>query len=399
MTLVAEGARLHLHIGPVAHGGICVARNDGQVVFVRGALPGEEVVVQVTEAPGHGRFLRADTVEVLRASPHRVSPPCPYAGDCGGCDWQYVALDEQRRLKAAVVREQLTRLGGEPPARWADLVVEAVPGDAHGLHWRTRMEYSVDDSGRAGLRAARSHRVVPIKRCLIATEAIDGLDVTGRSWPGVTQVLAVAPASGAIALPDPRPGEARVEERAAGRTWVFDATAFWQVHPGAADTLVAAVLDALAPRPGDHAIDLYAGVGLFAGALAAPLGPGGRVDAVESDSVAMRGAKRSLHGLPTVHLHERPVERWLRETSLRRCDLVVLDPPRKGAGKPVVESLLRFRPRAVAYVACDPASLARDISTAKALGWQLTSVRAFDLFPMTHHVECVALLSPDSVST
>lgn len=210
-------------------------------------------------------------------------------------------------------------------------------------------------------------------------------------------MLAVAAArTAAIALPDPRPGEARVEEDAAGRTWTFDATAFWQVHPGAADTLVAAVLELLAPRPGDHAIDLYAGVGLFAGALAEPVGPGGRIDAVESDPTAIAGAKRSLHDVATVHLHEDRVDRWLRQTRLRRCDLIVLDPPRAGAKKQVMERMIGLKPRAIAYVACDPAALARDIATAKALGWQLSALQAFDLFPMTHHVECVALLQPDS---
>lgn len=395
----SPGDRLTLDVGPIAHGGACVARHDGQVVFVRGTLPGERVVAVVTDAPQHGRFMRADTVEVLTASPQRVPPPCRYSGECGGCDWQYVALPEQRAWKAAVVREQLVRLAGEPTDRWEHLSVEAVPGDMDGLQWRTRVRFAVDHQGRAGLHPARSHSVLHIDECLLASPGVRDLNITGRTWATSSDVLAVDPSdSDPVALPDPQPGQARVTEQAVGRTWTFDATAFWQVHPGAPDTLASAVIDAIQPRPGEHVLDLYAGVGLFAGAIAPVLGPGGRVDAVESDSVAMRGAKRSLHDLPTVHLHERPVDMWLRETSLRRCDLVVLDPPRKGAGKPVVESVLRFRPRAVAYVACDPASLARDISTAKARGWHLASVRAFDLFPMTHHVECVAVLLPDSVS-
>ena len=392
------GDTLTVDVGGVAHGGSCVARFEGQVVFVRGALPGERVVVAVTEAPGHGRFMRADTVEVLDPSPHRVTPPCRYASECGGCDWQYVALAEQRQLKALVIREQLTRLGGERTERWAGLEVEAVPGDTDGLAWRTRVRFAVEH-GRAGLHPPRSHRVIDIDECLLAVDGIRDLHVTREEWPGASDVLALAPSEGPpLALADPHAGEARVVERAVGRTWTFDATAFWQVHPGAPDALAAAVNEALRPRAGEHALDLYSGVGLFAGALAPALGPGGRVDAVESDPVAMRGAKRSLHDLPTVHLHERPVDRWLRETNLRRCDLVVLDPPRKGAGARVIEDVIRMRPRAVAYVACDPASLARDVATARKLGWSLAGLRAFDLFPMTHHVECVAVLAPDSVS-
>ena len=399
-TPLSEDDALTLDVGAVAHGGICVARHNGQVIFVRGALPGETVVARVTEAPEHGRFARADTTEVVVASPHRVTPPCQYAGDCGGCDWQFVDLAEQRHLKADVIREQLARLAGETPDRWADLRVEEVPGGTDGLGWRTRMRFAVDPSGRAGLRAARSHRVVAIDRCLIAAEGIDALGITHAEWPKASEVLAVAPSIGsAIALTDPRPGEARVTESAAGRTFTFDATAFWQVHPGAADTLVCAVLEALEPRPGDHVIDLYSGVGLFAGAVASPIGAGGRVDAVEADAVAIQGAKRSLHDLVNVHLHEARVDQWLRTTPLRRCDLVILDPPRSGAKKAIIDRIARLRPRAIAYVACDPAALGRDIALAKALAWRLASLRAFDLFPMTHHVECVAVLRPDTVGS
>lgn len=397
-TLCRPGDRLTIDITAVAHGGECIGRHEGQVVFVRGTLPGERVTVEVTEAPRHGRFLRADTREVLVASPQRVTPPCRYAGTCGGCDWQHVDLATQRDLKAQVVREQLTRIGGEPADRWESLRVERVPGDDEGLRWRTRVRFAVDSEGRAGLRPARSHAVLPIDECLIAAPAITALDVTGTTWPQASEVLAVAPNDGpAVALPDSRPGKARINERAVGRTWTLDATAFWQVHPGAPDTLARTVLELMQPRGGEHALDLYAGVGLFAGALIEPLGPGGRIDAVESDEVAARGARRSFHGEQTVHLHEARVDTWLRSTGLRRCDLVVLDPPRSGAGADVMRRMMAMRPRAIAYVACDPASLARDVGIARQAGWHLEAIRAFDLFPMTHHVECVALLTPDTV--
>jgi tRNA/tmRNA/rRNA uracil-C5-methylase (TrmA/RlmC/RlmD family) len=171
-------------------------------------------------------------------------------------------------------------------------------------------------------------------------------------------------------------------------------TGFWQVHPGAADALVDAVRSALRPATGEHLLDLYAGVGLFAGALAGDLGAGGRADAVEVDPGAVRDARRNLHDLPQVRLHASAVDAFLRTPTVRRCDLVVLDPPRSGAGREVVERLTRLGARAVAYVACDPAALGRDVGTFRGLGWELTELRAFDLFPMTHHVECVALLVP-----
>lgn len=392
--------RMELDITSMAHGGEAIGRHEGQVVFVRGAIPGERVAVEVTEAPGHGRFIRARVIDVLSSSPERTTPPCRYFDRCGGCDWQFMTLAEQRRWKARVVVDQLTRIGREPAGAWDDLVVQSLPGDTTGLHWRTRMRYAVDADGQAGLRAHHSHDVVPVDECLIATPTIGGTDVLELDWSGATEVLAVQPDGQAVILPDPRPGQARVQESAAGREWTFDATAFWQVHIGAPQALVDVVRALLAPRAGDHLVDLYSGVGLFAGSLAAELGPGGRVDAVESDPTAIKGARRSLHDLPTVHLHHDRVDQWLRQGPLKRCDLVVLDPPRTGAGRDVMERVARLRPRAIAYVACDPAAFARDVATARDLGWRLTSLRALDLFPMTHHVECVGLLEPaDSLDT
>jgi tRNA/tmRNA/rRNA uracil-C5-methylase (TrmA/RlmC/RlmD family) len=388
------GDRITLDITSMAHGGEAVGRHETRVVFVRDALPGERVVAEITATPSHGRFLRARAVDIVVASTDRVTPPCVYADRCGGCDWQYIALPAQRRLKATVVAEQLTRIGGEPPDRWSHLEVEALQDDVDGLHWRTRMRYAVDADGRAGLRAHHSHDIVPVAECLIASPAIGGGDVLDRAWPGVHEILAVQPDGAPVLLPDPVAGSAKVSQHAAGRKWTFDATAFWQVHPGAPDALVGAVRAMLRPRPGDHLVDLYAGVGLFAGAYAEELGPGGRIDAVEGDEVAVKGARRSLHDLPTIHLHHDRVDRWLSHRSLRRCDLVVLDPPRTGAGREVMERVVALSPRAIAYVACDPAALARDIATVRPLGWDMTGLRAFDLFPMTHHVECVALLEP-----
>jgi tRNA/tmRNA/rRNA uracil-C5-methylase (TrmA/RlmC/RlmD family) len=394
---------LELEVGPVAHGGHCVARHEGRVVFVRHALPGERVLAQVTEGTARSRFLRADAVQVLAASPDRVPPRCPHArpGGCGGCDFQHVAVRAQRALKADVVREQLTRLarlGAHPLVR--GLQVEAVPGDADGLAWRTRVRLAAAPDGRLGLRRHRSHALELLDACPLLHPLVDATGVLGRTWPGVSEVsVAVAPSTGDWVLladgePVPPHRRERLVERAAGRSWRVEGTGFWQVHPGAADVLVDAVRTALGPRPDEHLLDLYSGVGLFAGSLAPDLGPGGRVDAVESDARAVRTARRNLHDLPRVRLHTDRVQAWLRRGALRRCDLVVLDPPRSGAGRAVVEGLVRLAPRAVAYVACDPAALARDVGTFTGLGWRLAGLRAFDLFPMTHHVEAVALLEP-----
>lgn len=364
-----------------------MSRVDGQVVFVRHALPGERVVATVTEVTRS--FCRADAVDILDAAPGRVAQPCPFARPdlCGGCDLQHAAGPAQREWKATVVREQLARLAGLTEV---DVPVAPLPGGLLG--WRSRVRYAVSDSGVPGLRKYRSHEVVLIDRCLIAHPAIQALDVLAVRWPGEDSVTAVASSRGdvtVLASGRVAAGPARVREHAAGREWTVDAAGFWQVHPHAPDTLTAAVRDLLAPRPGEHVWDLYGGAGLFAAALA-PAVAG--VTLVEADRRGVAAARRNLRDLPGVRVVPGRVERALGRLPVP--DLVVLDPPRAGAGAAVVRAIAAAAPRAVAYVACDPAALARDIGTFRTLGWRLAALRAYDMFPMTGHVECVALLTP-----
>ncbi|WP_222850975.1 class I SAM-dependent RNA methyltransferase [Phytoactinopolyspora mesophila] len=417
---MSAGVEIVVDVVGVAHGGSVVARHEGRVVFVRHALPGERVRARVTAGDAEARYWRADAVEILSPSPDRVRPPCPYAGPgrCGGCDWQHVDLPAQRKLKAKVVEEQLRRLAGLT----REVHVEAVPGDEDGLGWRTRVTYAIGDDDHAGLRRHRSHDVIPIDRCAIAHPVVRSIGVESRSWPGVTSVEAVGSVSGerqvivepgqrdveppdldddvSVTMLDERGrpriirGDGAVTETAAGRRWRVTGGGFWQVHPGAAETLVEAVIESLRPRPGERVLDLYSGVGLFAGVLADAVGDGGSVAAVEGDRVAVTDARHNLSDLPHVSVHAGPVDRVLGRKSDLAADIVVLDPPRAGAKLPVVAEIARRGPRAISYVACDPAALARDISTFAAHGYELTGLRAFDLFPMTHHVECVAILKP-----
>ena len=415
-----------MDVGPVAHGGHCVARHEGRVVFVRHTLPGERVRVRITEGEADDRFLRGDAVEVLSASPDRVERRCPVSGPggCGGCDWQHVSTAGQRALKADVVREQLRRLAHVE----VEVEVERVVGDEDGLGWRTRVQHAVSPDGHLGLRRHRSHDVVPIVTCPIAHPRVRDVELAAPEWRGARSVEVVAPAGGdgPLVLVEPlgrrRPRLPVVEgasmavtgadgvQRVRGRTWVSErvevgdwradlrvsGSGFWQVHPGAPAALVAAVLDGLNPQPGEQVLDLYAGVGLFAAALGDRVGPDGAVLAVEGSAGAVRDARRNLHAQQHVGITAGRVDDVL-DAALRQgltADLVVLDPPRTGAGGVVVEQVAALGPRAVAYVACDPAALARDLDTFAGLGLELTSLRAFDCFPMTMHVECVAILGP-----
>ncbi|HEY5833045.1 class I SAM-dependent RNA methyltransferase [Streptomyces sp.] len=427
------GREYEVEVGPVAHGGHCVARTEaGQVLFVRHALPGELVVARVTEGEQDARFLRADAVRVLSPSKDRVEAPCPFSGPgrCGGCDWQHAAPGAQRRLKAAVIAEQLARLAGLTPeeAGW-DGTVAPAPGDkvAKGEvpAWRTRVQYAIDTEGRAGLRKHRSHEVQVIDHCMIAAPGVSELGVEARTWPQIAAVEAIA-ATGSndrqvILTPRPggrlpiveldRPvsvqrigerdhavhrvhGRPFVRERAAGRTWRVGDGGFWQVHPKAADLLVEAVMRGLMPRKGDMALDLYCGVGLFAGALAERVGERGAVLGIESDKRAVEDARHNLQDLDRVRVEQGKVEQVLPRTGITGVDLVVLDPPRAGAGRPAVRHVASLAPRRIAYVACDPAALARDLAWFAEDGYRPVRLSAFDLFPFTHHVECVAVLEP-----
>jgi tRNA/tmRNA/rRNA uracil-C5-methylase (TrmA/RlmC/RlmD family) len=426
---LAVGDEVEVDVTAIAHGGHCIARHEGQVLFVRHTMPGERVLARVTETGAGERFVRADAVSVVTASPDRVTPPCPWAGPglCGGCDLQHVALHRQRALKADVVREQMARLAHLE----LDVEVEPVPGDADGLDWRTRVEFAVDAEGRAGLRRHRSHDVVAIDHCRIAAPGIDLLRVTEGLWPGVEVVDTVAPAVGeplAVVVPGPVVPvvHERVDagwpagdgsEQSLSRELAVSARGFWQVHPGAARTFVEAVMGAAQVRPGERALDLYAGVGLFASALAAAVGPTGQVLAVESDPVAAEHARGNLadranaavltarvddaFGVARPSRRGTAKQRGSRPRKVSRsvlvptsADVVVLDPPRTGAGRGICGAVAALRPRVVVYVACDPAALARDTAYLADLGYRLDGLRALDAFPMTHHVECVARFVP-----
>jgi len=396
------GTQFEAQIGKVAHGGHCVTRYDGRVVFVRHALPGERVRVQITEGREGDRFMLGDAVEVFEPSKHRVAPACPSAGPgkCGGCDWQHSELTYQRELKAAVVAEQFQRLAHLD----VDVEVEALPGDTAGVRWRTRTEFAIDALGVAGLHRHHSREIIPVQDCLISTERVIASGVLDRRWPMATSVD-VVDASGephAVAVPLPSRDLAvpHVTERVDTGDWSAEfrlsARGFWQVHPRAAATFVAHIRRELAPQPGERAVDLYAGVGLFALALADAVGPTGAVLAIESDARAIADAKSNLRLRPEIELRRGKVDRVLKPLVRQgiRTDLVVLDPPRTGAGKSVIKDIAALAPRAIAYVACDPAALARDVAYARDVGYVIRSLRAFDAFPMTCHVECIAVLEP-----
>jgi tRNA/tmRNA/rRNA uracil-C5-methylase (TrmA/RlmC/RlmD family) len=407
---------LELEVGAIAGGGGCVARApDGKVVFVRHSLPGERVRARVTASTSS--YLRADAVEILQSSPDRVEPPCPHAGPgrCGGCDFQHVALAAQRRLKGARVAELLRQIAQLE----RDVDVEAVEGGHDGLGWRTRVRLAVDRGGQVGFRGHRSHRVEQIDECPVASDDVMTTGALAARWPGMAEVEIVtgtaADEAVVSAVPNGRatpplpsvdagivvrgkvrrdPGAVRMEVR--GQTYRVSAGVFWQAHQGAPTALLAAVLDAVGPCDGASVADLYSGAGLFAVALAHAVGPTGSVLAVERDRRACADARHNGTGLPQLSVDETHVTPELVAGGIGRPSVVVLDPAREGAGTAVMHALASLAPtlRRVVYVSCDAASFARDVRVLLDEGWSLTSLRAFDIFPMTEHVELVARIEP-----
>ncbi|PIE21511.1 MAG: tRNA/tmRNA/rRNA uracil-C5-methylase [Arachnia propionica] len=370
------GEVVQVELDRVAHGGWCVGRVAGKVHFVAGGIPGELVAVKITSiAKG---FNRAQVQQVISASPDRIAAPCPIVTDCGGCAWQHVAGPRQRQLKAAVIAEQLQRLAG---IDWDGPVEEVTPV----FGWRTRMDYATDDQGNLGFHRRRSSDIValPSQGCLIA-----GHEQLAASWPEAASVRVFRGAETTVVVDGKvRQGPRQVQFRVAERDYLVDAQGFWQPHTAAAEQLVAAVLAGLQVRAGESVADLYCGVGLFAGALASH---DARVVGLEGNRRAVELARRNV---PEAEFQVASLPKQAARIP-KSTDVVVLDPPRSGAGKAVVARIAAAGPRAVAYVACDPAALARDLAHFQRLGYGLDGLSAYDLFPQTHHVECVALLSP-----
>lgn len=416
------GSRVEVEVGEVAHGGHCVARHEGRVLFVRHALPGELVIAEVTEGGEGSRFLRADAVDIVRPSPDRVAPRCPVArpGGCGGCDLQHVTLAAQRRWKGVVVSEQLRRLAGIE----REVVVEALDDD-EGFGYRTRVDLALGEDGTTGFLRHRSHEVVRVDGCPIAVPALSAevARLSARSHPGTARVHLACSSTGELSVIEvPIGGWTRFEEDLTERidtpfgevVLSVEGDGFFQVHRDAPRAFTSAVIEAAQVTPGERVLDLYAGVGLFSVPLALATGVDGQLVAVESDhgatgrladnlqecpqAVALAGRVDDLLGVarPKPKGRRRGGSRGRTRVPARSplmppsADVVVLDPPRSGADRHVIGAISALRPRRIVYVACDPAALARDTGYLRDGGYTMGALRAFDAFPQTHHVECIA---------
>jgi tRNA/tmRNA/rRNA uracil-C5-methylase (TrmA/RlmC/RlmD family) len=400
-------AELTLDTGAPANGGSCVAHHDGRVVFVRYALPGERVRVRVTA--DRGSYWHAEVIEVIEPSADRTAPLCPIAGvdGAGCCDLAFAVPQAARVLKAQVVANQLARLGGH---HWSGPESGAEPlSDAGPTGWRTRVRLDVGGDGRPGFHRYHSDALVTDLRCgQLPAGMLDGLAQapSGADWPPGAQLhvavdddgqrhVVCSTRQGRRTATTVVQGSYHAVQRVGRRSWRVPVTAFWQAHRDAARVYSGLVADWAQPGAGMTAWDLYGGAGVFAAELADAVGESGRVLTIDTSRAATRAAREALLDLPQVEVITDSVRRALAGQQMRasRADVAVLDPPRSGAGREVVDLLAAAGVPRVVHIGCEAASFARDIGLYRGHGYAVEKIKVFDAFPLTHHTECVALLT------
>lgn len=395
---MTEATTIDVPIDRPAHGGESIGLSDGRVILVRGAIPGERVRVALDDPDA--KLWRGEAVEILEPSPHRVERTCAAAlAGAGCCDADFVDPAHAPELKREVLLDALRRIGRFTPDELPDVSATAL---APARGWRTRVRLGVDDRGRAGLRKRKSRDLVTGVGCAqVAPGLMDGLGEEGTAPPG-GELHAVLDADGNRHLMHVIGGGRRrrttivegsgiAPERIGDREFKVPVDGFWQAHTAAAGHYVSRLRELLPEVEGGLAWDLYGGVGVFAGALAGKVGPGGRVISVESFAGAGRVGRRALADLP-VEFRTSRVETAVGKLG-HKVDLVVLDPPRTGAGAAIVRAIATARPGAVLHIGCDPATFARDARAWADNGYRIESLEVVDAFPGTHHLETIALLA------
>jgi 23S rRNA (uracil1939-C5)-methyltransferase len=420
---------LTVRLTAMAHGGSALGRAGNRVVFVPYALPGELVEVRIVD--DRGRWANAELIRVLERSPDRVVPRCPHFGPpdpaagtptadeeadlpkgCGGCQWQHIDYPAQLRLKQSIVRDQLERVG-----KLADIEVRPTLGMDEPWTYRNHVQMRTTPDGRLGFRGLREHAVVPIEVCYIMEPAVeelwrsldiafpelrqailrggmgtdDSLILLKTAYDELPELEVDFPVSINLELDDGQTvtliGAPWLVARVAGRDFRVSADAFFQVNTPMAATLVSLVREALQPHGGQTLLDLYAGVGLFGLALANEVG---QVVAVEESPAAVEDWRFNAGGLDNATIHPGAVEAVLA-TVEGPVHIAVVDPPRSGMEPKALDALAAHNPARIAYVSCDPATLARDARRLVDKGYGLVHVQPVDMFPQTWHIECVAL--------
>ena len=378
-----------LNIGKVAHGGHFIARYNNQVIFVRHAITDEVAKVQVTHVGNKLAF--GDAIEILVPSKNRVKSPCQHSkpGGCGGCDFQHISIQEQKNMKQFIIKDQFRRIAQ------IDINPDIVSAEPYsGLNWRTRLDLSISKNGKAGLYSYKSKNVIEIEECLIAVKKINESKIFKQEWSGEDRLSISVSSENELVINQSEKtilGPDELIEIVDGNIYNISPESFWQSHKNAPSLLVQQVIKYANIKLGDIVCDLYGGAGLFTAPMAKLTGEAGEVHLIERNNYCFKDAKRNFQNKKNITIHHGKVEQKLG--NIKNINIVILDPPRNGASKQVVTQIIDKKPRSIVYVSCDPASLARDTKILIQNNYILDDIIGFDLFPMTHHIECVVLFS------
>jgi len=383
---LAIGEILTLDIGNIANGGHFVARHDNQIIFVRHAISGETAKVKVTAI--NSRFAFGDAVEILKPSKDRVPPPCQYAHPegCGGCDFQHINYDVQSDLKKEVLKDQFKRITK------IDISPEIIivnPSD--GLHWRSRLNLAISENKKVGLRAHKSNSIIEIDECLIALKEINKSGIFSANWDSEENLKISCSNTNQINISQFNKsiiGPEKLTENVDNNEYTISPKSFWQSHINAPGLLLQQVMKEANIQQDEIVCDLYGGVGLFTLPISKLIGKNGQVHLIEMNDTCIEDANNMFEHIDNVFIHHGTVEQKLG--SVKKIDTIILDPPRNGISKQVMNQMIEKKPNVIIYVSCNPSTLARDSKVLLDNKYSLNNIVGLDLFPMTHHIESVA---------
>ena len=383
------GDTVTVDIGNIANGGHFVSRHNNQIVFVRHGISGEIAIVKITAI--NSKFAFGDAVEILKSSKDRVEAPCQYSHPegCGGCDFQHINPIAQSDLKKKVIQEQfkrITKIEVDPE------LISTEP--LNGLNWRSRLNLAISENGNVGLHAYRSNKIIEIKKCSIALEKINNLEVFTKKWDQKDNIKISYSSEDDISisqLGQKISGSENLKENVEGNKYTISPQSFWQSHKNAPKLLLQHVIKLAEIKKGQIICDLYGGAGLFTLPLSKLIGEKGEVHLIERDDTCIQDANKMFSSIKNIFIHHGKVEQKLG--SVKKIDTIILDPPRNGVSKQVINQIIEKKPKLIIYVSCNPSTLARDSKVLLNNNYKLNKIIGLDLFPMTHHIECVASFS------
>jgi tRNA/tmRNA/rRNA uracil-C5-methylase (TrmA/RlmC/RlmD family) len=375
-----------LDIESIANGGHFIARYDNQIVFVRHTISGEKANVKITAI--NSKFAFGDAVEILKSSKDRVEAPCKYSHPegCGGCDFQHIKPQAQLDLKRAVIEDQFKRIA-KIEVRPELIFTEPT----NGLNWRSRLKLSVSENKNLGLRAFRSDKIIEVDECLIALKEINDSEIFTKKWDHEDNLKISYSSESDINISQfgkNVSGSNNLREVVNDNKYEISPQSFWQSHKNAPRLLLEQVIKFANIKKGQKICDLYGGVGLFTLPISKLIGENGEVHLIEVDKTCIEDANKMFKDIQNIFIHHGKVEQKLG--SVKKIDTIILDPPKNGISKQVINQMIEKKPKSIVYVSCNPSTLARDSKILLDNNYELSNIVGLDLFPMTHHIECVA---------